>query len=169
DATARALGEPAGDLALASSRGRPAAGGVDDLVPLLGGQLAEPRTTGDADAMLLDEPLDARAPESDALPPVEHKPAAYQAELAPARDRLGRDVKLLGEFLHGEDLLHYALSVDVDRVGQVLHEQTQIAQQFLPRRLLSRTPFGTEAGDAVANVLVGIGLIRIELADQMLG
>ena len=63
---------------------------------------------------------------ADPLAAVEHEPPADQPLLPPARNRLGRDVELLGQLLDRQHLLAGRFGRHVGRVRQVLDEQPQI-------------------------------------------
>ncbi len=100
-------------------------------LPLLVGELAEPRTAGHALVIVLHEAIDAAAQKAHALAAVEHQPAAHQAQLAPTRNGLRRNVELLGQLFDREHLLADVFGRHVGRVGQVFHEQAQIVQQVV--------------------------------------
>ena len=143
DAAAGPLRQPARNLRLAAAGARQPAGPVDDLLPLLVGQLAEPRTARHALLIVLHEAVDAAPQEADALAAVEHEPAAHQPQLAPPRNRLGRNVELLGQLFDREHLLADVVGRHVGRVRQILDEQPQIVQQVVARDLASgRTTSG---------------------------
>ena len=99
DAAARLLGQPPGDLGRAAAGLRQAPRALDDLAALVVGQLAELRAAAHALLVLRHEALDRALQEADPLAAVEHEPPADQPLLAPAGNRLGRDVELLGSAL----------------------------------------------------------------------
>ena len=130
DAAARALGQPAGDLRLHGAAGGQFAGMVDELGPLLVGELAEARAALDALGVVAHEAVDARTQEAHALAAVEHEPAADEAQGPPPRNGLGRDVELPGELFDGEDLLAHGVGRELGGVGQIFDQQAQVVHQI---------------------------------------
>ena len=81
------------------------------------------------DAVLVgrQERIDQRGQKADLPPAVEQDRQADQAPLAPAVDRLGRDVQLLADLFQRQHRLGHVLNGQGrHRVGQFRQEQTQI-------------------------------------------
>ena len=163
------LGQTARNLRLAAAGGRQAAGPVDDVLSLLVGKLAEPRTASHALLIRLHEAVDAAPQKADALAAVEHQPPAHQAQLAPTRNGLGRNIELLGQLFDREHLLADVVGRHVGRIRQILDEQPQIVPQIVAGDFARRRLRRPITGDAEADVFVGIRLLRIDLGDQPLG
>src|SRR5690606_11140689 len=104
-ASAGALRKATGDLGLAHAARGEFAGVLDQLKPLLFGELAEAGATFDPFGVVADEPIDAGTEKTDPLAAVEYQSAADEAQLPPPRDGLGRNVELPGQFLDRKDLL----------------------------------------------------------------
>ena len=132
-ATAGTLRQAARNLRLATAGARHAPSAVDDVLALLFRQLAEPRTANDALLVALHEAIDAAAQEADALATVEHQPTAHQAQLAPTRDGLRRNVELLRQLFDRQHLLADVFDVLIGGVRQIFDEQMQIVQQLARR------------------------------------
>ncbi len=65
-------------------------------------------------------------------------------------------------------MLADVLDLLLRRVGEILHEQMQVVQQVFARNLRPGVSVRPIAGDAEADVFVGIDFLRIDLADQSL-
>src|SRR5262249_18502064 len=89
DASTGPLGQTARNLRLPPARACETTCPIDDVLPLLFGELAESRTTSDSLLIVLHEAVEAAAQETDSLAAVEHKATTHQAEFAPTRNRLG--------------------------------------------------------------------------------
>ncbi len=127
DAAAHAFGQAASDFGRAAAgRGQPP-GALDDLISLahrVSWLNCAPRRTRSSFAS--DEPIDRALQEPDSLAAVEHEPPADQPLLAPARNRLGRNLEQLAQFLDRQHLLAGRLGRHVGRVRHVLDEQPQV-------------------------------------------
>ena len=169
DATTGPLGQLASNLRLACPGLGHLAGPIDELFALLVGQLAEPGTPLDTLGIVLDKPIDAAAEKADPLAAVEHQAAAHEPQGSPARNRLGRDVELLRQFLDREDLLADGISVELDRVGQVFDQQPQIVQQVRAGNLTVARLGKRPANNLREDIGRWVRSLSVDVSNQPLG
>src|SRR5262249_10293553 len=95
----------------------------------------------------------------------------HQTELAPAADRLGRDVEFLAYLLQGNDRFRDLLTPhgrkDLTRKG--LHQEQQVMRQILAGDKQIRMGFGAVFGDAPAHIVIRIPLRGIDFGKESLG
>src|SRR5690606_28521720 len=104
--------------------------------------------------------------EADALATIREKSATNESLVAPPRYRLGRNVEHPAEIL---DRMHRLLSffnLQIERIGDVFHEQPQIVRSILATNHFAAVLFGAEVGYAIVNKLVRIISRQIQLAEQ---
>jgi hypothetical protein len=116
------------------------------------------------------ETVHHRLHEADLTPAVGQHLAAHQAAVAPARDRLGRDVQALADLLQRQHRLGDGLHRHRRRrPGQRLDQEAQVVLQHVALDEQVGVGVGAELGDPVTDELVRVVPARLDLGQKPLG